>query len=227
VSSRAFLAGVDRGSRAGFECLTVIANRHRWKAWITDRRVRQVLEEGAKGLQWAWRIDRESPKRFPVNTWYLFIQIDEQLRNAPVARTGVKIPRPPPPPEKLSDLLQECTIKAAYEDQNEGSYDDALKHAAKGYDEGYSAWRKIMRALDLAYIITHFGIDFAPKPRVHFLHRKLLEVADSEHLCDLNLEGIVEFFDDVCPCGKKHQPDAIRKLRKRRGKPAIKSAEAS
>jgi hypothetical protein len=221
------LPGLDSRSQAGLECLTVRENRHRWKTWITDRRVRQVLEEGAKGLQWAWRLDRKSPKRFPVNTWYLFIQIDEQLRNAPVARTGIKIPPPPPPPEELSDLLKERTIKAAYQDQHDGSYEDALKQAARGQDEGYLAWRKIMRALDLAYVIIYQGLDFAPAPRVHFLHRKLLEVADSEHLCDLNFEGIAEFFDDVCPCGKKHQPDAIRKLRKRRGKLAIKSAETS
>lgn len=186
-----------------------------------------MLEEAARGLRWAWRVDGESPKKFPVNTWYMFIQIDEQLKNIPMSRTGIKIPPPPPPPEKLSDLLQEPTIRAAYQDQHDGSYEDALRQAAKGQGEGYSAWRKIMRALDLAYVIMYQGLDFAPMPRVHFLHRSLLEVADSEHLCDLNLNGIVEFFEDVCPCGKKHQPDAIRKLRKRRGKPAIKSAEAS
>jgi hypothetical protein len=174
-----------------------------------------VLEAAARGLAWAWKIDRESPKKFPVNTWYLFIQIDEQLRNAPVVRTGIKIPPPPPPPKKLSDLLEERTIRAVYQDQHGGKYEDALKQAAKGEDEGYLAWRKIVRALDLAYVIKYHGLDFAPMPHVHFLHRELLKLADSEHLCDLSLEGIVEFFDDVCPCGKKHQPDAVRKLRKR------------
>ena len=32
---------------------------------------------------------------------------------------------------------------------------------------------------------------------------------------DLTSEGFVEFFDDLCPCGKKHQADAIRKLGQR------------
>jgi hypothetical protein len=76
--------------------------------------------------------------------------------------------------------------------------------------------RKITRALDLAYLIIYQGIEQAPKPRVHFLHRSLLDIADSAHLRDLTPEGIVEFFDDVCPCGVKHRQDAIRKLRKRR-----------
>jgi hypothetical protein len=189
---------------------------------MEDGRVRGVLEEAAKGLKWAWAIDRKTPKDFPVNTWYIFVQIDEQLSNAPVARKGIKIPRPAPPPKKLSDLLRESTIKAAYQDQHDGSYEGALRAAREGEDQGYAAWRKIMRALDLAYVIIYHGLDFAPMPRVHYLHRKLLEIVASEHLCDLSLEGVVEFFDDVCPCGKKHQPDAIRKLRKRRGKLAIR-----
>lgn len=196
----------------------MIENRHRWKTWITDRRVRQVLEEGAKGLQWAWKVDKQDRKRFPVNTWFLFVQIDEQLKNKPVVRRGIKLPTPPPPPQKLSDLVPERAIKAAYEDHNEGSYEDALRRAATGEDEGYAALRKIVRALDVAYVFRFHGFEFAPMPRVHFLHRKLLEIADAEPLRDLTLEGIVEFFDDVCPCGKKHKADAIRKLRNRRAR---------
>jgi len=67
----------------------------------------------------------------------------------------------------------------------------------------------------VAYVIIYYGLDSAPRPRVHFLHRELLDIVESEHLRDLSLEGIVEFLDDICPCGKKHKPDAVRKLRKR------------
>jgi hypothetical protein len=193
-------------------------NQHRWKAWIEDVRVRKALEEAAEGLEWSWGIDKRNPKNFPLNTWFLFIQIDERLKNKPVVRAGTKLLAAAPPPEKLSDLVKERTIKAAYEDHHEGSYEDALRKAATGEDEGYSAWRKIMRAVDLAYVIRYHGLDSAPIPRLHFLHGKLLEIADSKHLRDLSLQGIVEFFDDVCPCGKKHQADAIRKLRKRRAR---------
>ena len=196
--------------------LKVNKDQHRWKDWIDDRRVRDVLEDATGGLAWAWNLDKKSPKTFPVNTWYQFVQIDERLKNKTIARKGIKAPPPPPPPKKLSDLVDDATIRAAYEDQNEGSYENALVQARGGFGAGYRALRKIIRALDLAYLIIYQGIEQAPKPRVHFLHRSLLELVDSLQLRHLTHEGIVEFFDDVCPCGVKHRTDAIRKLRKRR-----------
>jgi hypothetical protein len=193
----------------------VITNQHRWKAWIEDRSIAELLDGLAEALKWSWKLDQETPENFPLNTWWLFVQIEDQLKNKPVLLSGSKTIPSPRTPTKVSDLIPECTIKAAYEDHNDGSYEEALKLAAKGYDEGYAVWRKIMRALDVAYTIWHYGIDFAPMPRVQFLHRRLLEIADSQHLVGLTLGGMVEFFDDVCPCGDKHHPDAIRKLRKR------------
>ena len=190
-------------------------NRHRWKRWIDDDGVRDLLGGISEALKRSWKLDKKHPRSFPLNTWWLFVQLEDQVENKPVQRTSVKRSAPPQPPQKLADLLYEDTIRSAYEDQNGGGYEDALKQAAKGYDEGYAAWRKILRALNASYMIRYYGIDFAPKPRVHFLHRRLLEIVDSKHLRGLNLEGIMEFFDDVCPCGNKHQADALRKLRKR------------
>jgi hypothetical protein len=192
----------------------VSKNEHRWKEWIEDDRVREILEGVAKSLERAWTLDKKSPKNFPINTWWLFVQVQEQLKDKPSEDVGIKV-RTPRIPEKLSDLIAEPTIKGAYEDHNEGSYEDALKLAAVGYDEGYAAWRKIWRALDVAYMTLHYSIDSAPMPRVHYLHRKLFEFADSEYLRGQSLEGLVEFFDDICPCGKTHKPDALRKLKKR------------
>jgi hypothetical protein len=197
----------------------VSENQHRWKGWIEDDRVRGIFEGVAKGLERAWMLDRKNPTSFPTNTWWLFVQVEEELKNEPTKAAGIKV-RPPRIPEKLSELIAEPTIKGAYEDHNEGSYEDALKLAAMGYDEGYAAWRKITRALDVAYLTIHYGVDAAPMPRVHFLHRKLFEFAESEHLKGLNLEGLVEFFDDICPCGKTHKTDALRKLKARIDKSA-------
>lgn len=189
-------------------------NQHRWKAWV-DERIRTVLEEAANGLVWAWKQDKKHRGSYPVNTWYLFYQIEEQLKNKPVVRMGIKLPPPPPPPQSLSELVDDEIIGSVYEDQNEGSYKDALKQAAAAYGEGTSAWRKILRAVDGAYATRHYGIEHAPKPRVHFLHRNLLEITNLATMSDFTNEGIAEFLDDICPCGKKHTPEAIRKLRKR------------
>jgi hypothetical protein len=188
-------------------------NQHRWKAWVDDR-IRLALEEAGEALIWAWNSDKKYPKSYPVNTWYLFVQIDERLRNEPAKPVG-KLPPPPPPPKSLSDLIQERTIRAAYEDQNDGSYQEALIQAWAESGEGDRAFRKILRAIQTAYIMKFHGVEHAPKPRIHFLHRQLLEITDSDPLRGLTLEGIVEFLDDICPCGGKHQPDAVRKLSRR------------
>ena len=194
--------------------LDVGKNQHRWKKSVDDR-IRGVLEEAAKGLEWAWKLDKKHARSYPINTWYLFVQIEERLEDKPVVRTGIKLPRPSPPPQSLSELVDDKTIGGIYEEQNEGSYKDALKQAAAGYGEGTSAWRKILRAVDGAYANNFYGIEHAPKPKVHFLHRNLLEIASLAQLSDLTHEGIAEFLDDLCPCGKTHKPDAIRKLRVR------------
>lgn len=60
-----------------------------------------------------------------------------------------------------------------------------------------------------AYMIAAYGIDL-PRPKVHVLHRGLLEIA--EQLIIDEADGIVEFLDDVCPCGKTHSHEALRKL---------------
>ena len=119
--------------------------------------------------------------------------------------------------------MDEKTIKAVYEQQNDGSYEGALKVAASGERNGTSAWRKIWLAANAAYLIRFYGIEFIPRPRVQFLHRRLLEIADAtgtnevadDSINKLTHAGIAEFLDDLCPCGKKHKAETIRKLRKR------------
>src|SRR5262249_18729108 len=107
------------------------------------------------------------------------------------------------------------TIRAVYEQQNDGTYQEALKLAAFVDGKASSAWRKILHAVDAAYLIDRYGDQAAPKPRVQFLHRELLKIAALADLNDLSHQGIVEFLDDLCPCGERHTAEAIRKLRKR------------
>lgn len=194
-------------------------NQHRWKESLgTD--ICGVLEDVAARLAWAWQVDMEHPRPFPVNTNYAFDEINEWIeefqrsgqpeveRKRPVLRRS-RLPR------RFSELVDDGIIRTVFEDQNVGSYSHALKLAASGDKSAHFTFRKILKAIEPAYLISHFGDDAAPKPRVHFLHRNLLEIADLLDLSDLTNPGIVEFLDDLCPCGKRHTADAIRKLRKR------------
>ena len=158
-------------------------NRHRWKLSVGDGALR-VLEASKKRLQWAWAIDKKDPRSFPLNTDYVFAEIDDQLSE--VLRHGsltkpqtLNLPLLLRPPKRLSDLVDEKTIKAVYEQQNEGSYEVALTLAASGKRKGTSAWRKIWLAANDAYLIRYYGVEFIPRPRVQYLHRKLLEIRES------------------------------------------------
>jgi len=194
-------------------------NQHRWKSSLGDD-ICSVLDNAAARLAWAWKVDMKYPRSFPMNTSYAFCEIDEWIKECKrrgeprVERKGLPIPSSRPP-RRFSDLLDDRVIRAVFEDQNAGSYSAALKLAASGDKAAHRTFRKILKAVAPAYLICHFGDDAAPKPRVHFLHRSLLELATSLDLSDLTHDGIVEFLDDLCPCGKRHTADAIRKLRKR------------
>lgn len=198
--------------------LNVSKNQHRWKMSLGDSD-HHALEGAAETLAWTWKMDIKNPKSYPLNTDYAFCQIKERIRDSQqhpsrprTERKLSKLPPLPPPPTRFSELIDEGTISAVYEEQNTGRYGDALKLAAS---QNYLAFRRILNAIGQAYLINYFGPDAAPKPRVHFLHRNLLEIGDLLGLSDLKHDGIVEFLDDLCPCKKTHQPDAIRKLRKR------------
>jgi hypothetical protein len=125
-----------------------------------------------------------------MNTSYAFCEIDEwikecQRRGEPrIERKGLPIPSSRPA-TRFSDLVDDGVIRAIFEDQNAGSYSAALKLAASGDKEAHRTFRKILKAVAPAYLICHFGDDTAPKPRVHFLHRNLLELATSLDLSDL------------------------------------------
>ncbi len=192
-------------------------NRHRWKEWLGENMI-GVLDDAVARLRWAWDQDLKHPKSYPVNTSYAFGEIGQWVRetqsdSAGERKTG-KVPRFRPP-RRFSDLVDDRTLKALYEEQNSGSYFEALKCAASADKSAHFVFHKILKLVEPAYVIGHFGDGLAPKPRVHFLHRNLLEIADLIHLSVLTHKGIIEFLDDLCPCGKVHRTDAIRKLRKR------------
>jgi hypothetical protein len=116
----------------------------------------------------------------------------------------------------VCDLIDEKTVRTLYEQQHAGSYSRALQQASEGFGRGFQAWKQIANCLTGAYRINYWGLEFIHKPKIHFLHRELLEIAELLELDQLTKEGLADFFDDICPCEKRHKPEAIRKLAKRR-----------
>jgi hypothetical protein len=179
-----------------------------------------ILAEGAGQLAWAWALDMKDPKSFPHNTGATFHYIKHKLRGYLLRDQPKPAPKPlklrkPRPPRRFSDLVDDRTIRAVYEYQNVDTYDEAIRLAASENNDASRTFQKILNAVEAAYLICYFGEEAAPKPRTHFLHRSLLGLADLLDLSVLKHEGLAEFLDDLCPCGKRHGLDAIRKLRKR------------
>lgn len=115
-------------------------------------------------------------------------------------------------------MVDEQTIRAVYENQNDEAYDEALRVAGSGTRAAARTFRKILNALEASHRIAQFGEEAAPKPRIHYLHRAVLDLANLVGLSDLTHEGLTEFLDDICPCGKGHGVDAVRKLRNRQSR---------
>lgn len=194
-------------------------NQHRWKKLLSEQ-ARTAFEESAGRLNRAWAVDKKNRNSYPRYTDREFSRIRHRLglisRVSPgVEQHAEELPSPPVPPTRLSDLLHEKTIKAVFEDQNGGSYEDALRLAIGEDPRSAAAWRKILQAVDAAFRTRYYGDEFIPRPRVQFLHRNLLELAAIMEIDDVKYEALAEFFDDLCPCGERHKEDAVRKLRKR------------
>lgn len=75
-----------------------------------------------------------------------------------------------------------------------------------------------LEAAEFSFLFGVYGDSFMPVPKVQFLHRQLLDIATLLRLDALTNKGLEEFFEDVCPCGKKHNAETIRKLRKRKAR---------
>ena len=189
-------------------------NEHRWKLSLDHRKVR-LLEELASELRWSWDIDSEHPRSYPINTDHVFSEIRRDLRENRPRTKKVKL-RPPPPPKRFSDLFDEGLIKTVYEQQHDSSYEAAIRLAGASRQGSSNAFHNLMKAARAAWEITCYGDHVIPRPKIHFLHRELLEIAEDLDLDTLTNAGLEEFFEDVCPCSKTHHAEAIRKLRKRK-----------
>jgi hypothetical protein len=191
----------------------VANNQHRWKISLSDENV-TVLEEFADDLQHAWKADSKTPKSYPFATQDLFAEVKVRLEGKLTSESATgNLPPPPPPPRKFADLFDERTIRALYEGKYSDSYDDAIRLAGSGERGSGKAIHRLLKAAEETYFVQK-GSD-VPAPRIHFLHRQLLEVAQLVGIDVLTNKGLEEFFEDLCPCGKKHNAEAIRKLKDR------------
>lgn len=117
------------------------------------------------------------------------------------------------------ELVPESLVKSVWEDQHAGRFEWAIRQASGAdLDDPHQCWKvfqKILRAIEAAYYVERWGLELLPRPKINFLHRELLEIANAAGLSDLNERGLAEFLDDLCPCGLKSHREAFRKAMSR------------
>ncbi len=194
-----------------------------WEAQV-EKGKKKLLGVAKRRLRAAWRFDRHSHSGYPLNVAAALDEIESAAR-IHTTRLGpnrwrfehvTMLPPPAPPPKRLSDLVSDRDIQFIYEDQHSGTYLDALAKAQRDEASGPKALRQILRALEQAYAANYFGLELLPRPKVNILHRGILKIAALVGLENLSHRAMAEFLDYLCPCGRAHSWDAVRKLRKRK-----------
>jgi hypothetical protein len=183
--------------------------------WLerTSKRHKQFLTGIREQLKTAWRRDKNGSDGYPMNTAYLIGEVKSELHG----RRSRRIRRLPAPKtlKRLSDILDDKLVQDVYEYLHEEPLKYAFARLSTSAEE--VALKQISEAVSVALEVSRFGEHALPKPRGNWLHRQLLGLAAAAKLGDLTNREMAEFFNDLCPCGAKHNRETIKKFRQRRG----------
>jgi hypothetical protein len=92
---------------------------------------------------------------------------------------------------------------------------EPLSHAFKRADSGdLDAYRRVERTRQEAYRLRH-RLGGIPAAKEHPQHAPLLSMGMELGLECLTAEELADCFDEICPCGKVHDPEALKKQRSR------------
>lgn len=152
-----------------------------------DEAVQRVVEAAA---QKRYELFSRYPELSPGDSW------------GPVKTAGYKYPSPQ---EKQLMVFEWFFFKrfryplaVALQRERAGEL-DAHEHLARARDE---FWKK-----GHGYRVPPF--------KVHEIHSDLIELGLGLGLADLSNEELADCFESICPCGKEHSADAMKKQRNR------------
>lgn len=162
-------------------------DRHAWAGWV-DEDTKHRLWAARELLKRAWDSDQESPEQYPVDTSRALAQIEQSVaKNNPDKRTSTSF-RKMFSPRTLAELVPEERISAVWEEYNSGTFNDAVRRAARiNYDNTKKSWKlfkTITRAIEAAYLASFLGSEFLSKPKVNILHTGLYRIAQATELAD-------------------------------------------
>lgn len=194
---------------------------HAWEKWVESEEVREALWKGKDRLKFAWEHDQNDANSYPINTDWALADIQRNVSTQLAKKHSARRLRIRKKPTTLAELVPEKLVKTIWEDHHNSSFESAITRAADtSYDEPEKSWKvfkRIIRAIETAYLVEYWGWELLPRPKVNILHRGLDEIAKAAGLGEQTVEGFAQFLDDLCPCGLRRHKEAVRKSMSRSG----------
>ena len=193
-------------------------SRHAWAEWIESAEVRQLVRKSKERLKVAWKRDQEDPKSYPGNTSFALAETRLAVTGQSAVRP-VKHLRLATIPTRLNEIVSKGTVKAIWEENHSGRFEDAIAQAAatdrESPNKSWKVFQSIIRAIESAYLVDYVGLERLQRPKVNILHKGLNEIAKAAGIGDQKEAGFAESLDDLCPCGLKKHREAVPKLSSR------------
>jgi hypothetical protein len=172
----------------------------------------KLLLESKEQISQAWEWDDEGTKSFPMNTANLVYEIESKIkglrpRNRRKGKGIVLHTR-----TRLRDILPESTVQQVHEYLYEEPFVESLAELQSS-DTSSQAFARIKDTILNALIAEYHGYEYLPKPRGNWLHRQILGILTTAAPGKFSDSDMAKLFDYFCPCGTKHNREAIKKFR--------------
>lgn len=171
----------------------------------------ELLLNYAERIRKAWRRDKKGGEPYPLNTASALSELEAKL-NGRIPRRLRFVPVPKDP-KRLRDILPEYVVRQVHEYLHEEPFTDALDQLhTMSFDR---ALARIEATVTTALAVDLLGAGMLPKPRGNWIHRQILKVVRAAHPGKLSDTEMAELFNQLCPCGIKHNREAMKKFRSR------------
>lgn len=175
----------------------------------------KLLLESKEQIRQAWERDDYGTKCFPINTASLLYDIESKLKGLRPRKRRRSRKRKDIVLEvatRLRDILPERTVQRVHEYLHEEPFREALAELSST-ETFAKAFSRIRETIDHALYVDRDGYDILPKPRGNWLHRQMLSTLASAAPGKFSDSEMAELFDYFCPCGTKHNREAMKKFR--------------
>ena len=184
------------------------------KAKSVPKKKIKLLLDAEDQIRETWGWDRRGTEGFPFNTASLLAELEARLKGWRPRKIRL-LPEPKvfKAPTRLSDILPEKVVEQVHEYLYEEPFQGTLDEV-RSADSSAAALARIKHTVETALNVATFGEEQLPAPRGNWLHRQILgTISRGMAPAKFTDSEMAELFDHFCPCGIKHNREAMKKFR--------------